>query len=185
LRTGLSDLGKLVRKLTGALELRPGVLGYRAAELWPEIAGPRVAAHTWITSIRGDTLFVATDSPVWAAELQVLEPQLLERLVARLGSECPLRHLRFRTSGRPPGQAPPRPAGSKAERPRPGRRPEVSAEAAAAARLAATEVRDADVARALEKVLRAQDGGRSRSGGGRSRADGDAGHVPGGSGSML
>jgi predicted nucleic acid-binding Zn ribbon protein len=54
-----------------------------------------VAAVAEPVSERGGTVTVRCGDPVWAAELELMQEQLLERLRDRLGEQAP-RTLRFR-----------------------------------------------------------------------------------------
>ncbi|MDP2871264.1 MAG: DUF721 domain-containing protein [Bacillota bacterium] len=158
---GISDLRSLVRAITGALESQPARV---ASRLWPEVAGEQLASRTWVSSVRGDTMFIVAVSSVWAQQLQLMERDLLFRLREAAGQDCPIKRLRFRAGGRPPaaelvsGPDDPSLAGER----HPDRKPPADAVAAAAtqaaARRAAREVADADLARALERALRAQSG---------------------------
>lgn len=116
MRTGLSPLGGLMQALVGALGLEPGLLGQRAVDAWPEVAGERIAAHAWAESVRGDTLWVVTDSPVWSHQLQMLAGELAARLREAVGPGCPVSQIRFRSGGPGPGLR----TGASGERP-PGR----------------------------------------------------------------
>jgi hypothetical protein len=62
---------------------------------WPEVVGDAVARRAWPLRIARDgTLHVATSSATWAHELDLLGPEILERLAARLGDSAPVK-LRF------------------------------------------------------------------------------------------
>ncbi len=58
------------------------------AMLWPEVAGKWYADHTYVTSVRGSTLYVRceSDSPR-AAQLHYDAPQIIERLNEAIGEE--------------------------------------------------------------------------------------------------
>lgn len=70
--------------------------GVQAA--WPRAVGPRIAAATTVTDEHEGIVVVECESAVWAHELEMMTPQLLESLKARLGAEAPQK-LRFRASG--------------------------------------------------------------------------------------
>lgn len=73
---------------------------------WPGAVGETVAANAWPARLARDgTLHVAASSSTWAFELQQLEPEIAERLRAKLGPTAP-QHLRF-TPGPLPERAPP------------------------------------------------------------------------------
>ena len=74
-----------------------GVLA-RLQAVWPEVAGPTVAAEAEPVSERSGTVTIACRSAVWAQELELLSGDLLERLVAALGASGgppQVRGLRF------------------------------------------------------------------------------------------
>jgi predicted nucleic acid-binding Zn ribbon protein len=91
------------RSLAAALhdaahELAPATTLARAQRCWAEAAGPAVAAEAEPASERDGILTVACSSSVWAHELDLLAPVLLERLNAALadtGAAPPLRGLRL------------------------------------------------------------------------------------------
>jgi predicted nucleic acid-binding Zn ribbon protein len=64
---------------------------------WAEAAGPAVAAQAEPVSERGGVLTVACRSATWAHELDLLGPELLERLNAALAAAGvpPIERLRF------------------------------------------------------------------------------------------
>ncbi len=154
---GLSSLRALVDVIARALESQPARV---AARLWPEVAGEQLAARTWVSSVRGDTMYIVAASSVWAHQLQLMERDLVARLRSRAGEGCPVERLRFRAGGRPmleeDGGIVPSTDGFK--RGRIEARPRAPApEVEAAAREAARKAGDAELAGALERALRAQD----------------------------
>jgi predicted nucleic acid-binding Zn ribbon protein len=60
---------------------------------WPEVAGETIAAEATPVAERAGVVTVSCRSAVWAQELDLLAPDLLERLNAAL--EAPIRALRF------------------------------------------------------------------------------------------
>ena len=91
------------RPLSAALEeVVPGVapagLLPRVQGLWDEVAGPVVAAESEPTSEREGVVTVTCGSSAWAHELELLGPELRERLNASLaatGTPARVRELRF------------------------------------------------------------------------------------------
>jgi predicted nucleic acid-binding Zn ribbon protein len=65
----------------------PTVLA-RVQAVWPEAAGTVVTAAATPVSEREGVVTVACESAVWAGELELLAPDLLARLNARLGSDA-------------------------------------------------------------------------------------------------
>jgi predicted nucleic acid-binding Zn ribbon protein len=104
---GRKGLGRIVKRLAlrplstvldqVVRSAAPPTLLARAQALWPEIAGPVVAAAATPVSERESVVTVACESGVWAGELELLAPDLLTRLNARLGGEepGPVSRLRF------------------------------------------------------------------------------------------
>jgi predicted nucleic acid-binding Zn ribbon protein len=68
---------------------------------WPEVAGPVVAAEAQPVSERSGTLTFGCSSGTWANELELLAPDLLERLNHAVEGVpgAPARALRFRVGG--------------------------------------------------------------------------------------
>jgi predicted nucleic acid-binding Zn ribbon protein len=75
----------------------PATLLAEVQVAWPEIAGRLLAASAAPVSERDGVVTVACESAVWAAELELLAPDLLARLNARLGADDAARvtSLRF------------------------------------------------------------------------------------------
>lgn len=91
------------RPLSAALDqvvraATPQTLLARVQSVWSEIAGTAVAGAAAPVSEREGVVTVACESAVWAAELELLAPDLLARLNARLGADEPgsVTRLRFR-----------------------------------------------------------------------------------------
>jgi hypothetical protein len=57
--------------------------------------GPRLAPHFEITDLRGRTLELRADAPVWSQELALRRSEVLTALAASLGEEAPA-ELRLR-----------------------------------------------------------------------------------------
>jgi predicted nucleic acid-binding Zn ribbon protein len=54
--------------------------------VWPSAVGEVVAAHATPTAERDGTLIVGCDAAVWAQELDLMGPELVERLNGALGA---------------------------------------------------------------------------------------------------
>jgi predicted nucleic acid-binding Zn ribbon protein len=89
-----------VRRRAQPLTLLAAVQG-----AWPRAAGPAVAAQAQPVSEREGVVTVACRSAAWAQELDLLQSDLLSRLVEELGEGVPddglqaLRGLRFTADG--------------------------------------------------------------------------------------
>jgi predicted nucleic acid-binding Zn ribbon protein len=64
----------------------PQTLLARVQTLWPEVAGPALAAATRPIAEREGVVTVACESSLWAHELDLLQRDLVERLAAALGA---------------------------------------------------------------------------------------------------
>jgi predicted nucleic acid-binding Zn ribbon protein len=76
-------IGLALAALTAQLE-PPSELA-RIHRVWEEVAGEAIAAHCTPVSLRGGVLRVACDEAVWAAELELLAPDVLPALAASAG----------------------------------------------------------------------------------------------------
>jgi predicted nucleic acid-binding Zn ribbon protein len=74
----------------------PPTLLARVQAAWGEVVGSAVAAEAQPVGERAGTVTVACRSAAWASELELLAPDLLERLNEALdgGAQPPLRALR-------------------------------------------------------------------------------------------
>jgi len=52
---------------------------------WPEIAGPQIAPHASVRSLRDGVLKVTVDDAAWATQLRFLAGEVLDRLDAITG----------------------------------------------------------------------------------------------------
>ena len=77
--------------------LAPATALARIQEVWPAAAGAAIAAAARPVAERDGVLEVACEAAVWAAELDLLEGQIVPRINACLGSET-VRELRCRTA---------------------------------------------------------------------------------------
>jgi predicted nucleic acid-binding Zn ribbon protein len=89
------------RPLSAALEglaatLAPASTLARVQVAWQAAAGPAIAAAATPTAEREGVLTVTCSAAVWAQELELIAPMLLERLNESLGEDS-LHQLRCRT----------------------------------------------------------------------------------------
>ena len=96
------------RPLTAALaevsgNAAPATLLARAQARWAEVVGPALAAEAAPVGERAGTLTISCRSAGWAHELELLAPDLLERLNTALGESSggPLKALRTRVGAGP------------------------------------------------------------------------------------
>jgi predicted nucleic acid-binding Zn ribbon protein len=71
----------------GALadQLAPRTTLAEAQRAWAQVAGPMLAKNAEPTSERGGSLTITCRSSVWAQELDLMAPELIAKLNARLG----------------------------------------------------------------------------------------------------
>jgi len=67
-------------------DVAPATLLAQVQAAWTEVAGARMAAAAQPVSERDGVVTVRCESGVWAQELELLAPDLLSRLAARLGA---------------------------------------------------------------------------------------------------
>lgn len=92
------------RPLALALEplrdaLAPATLLAEVQRLWPEVAGAAIAREASPTAARGGVLTISCSASVWAQELDLMAPMLLQRLNAALG-DAEVQRLRCVTGSR-------------------------------------------------------------------------------------
>jgi predicted nucleic acid-binding Zn ribbon protein len=80
-----------------AERLAPQTLLAEVQRMWPEAVGEAVAAQAQPTGERDGVLVVTCASAVWAQELDLMSPDLIERLNARLAGGR-IRALRCRAT---------------------------------------------------------------------------------------
>ena len=70
----------LKRILSTNPDLASGVHEARILELWGSAMGEAIARHTRATHLKGSTLFVSVDHPVWRQELHANKRLALQKL---------------------------------------------------------------------------------------------------------
>jgi predicted nucleic acid-binding Zn ribbon protein len=76
--------------------LAPATPLARVQSCWAEAVGPAIAASARPVAERGGVLTISCDAATWAAELQMMGPQLTERLNAAAGERL-ISEVRCRT----------------------------------------------------------------------------------------
>jgi predicted nucleic acid-binding Zn ribbon protein len=66
-------------------ELAPATLLGDVQRVWPSTVGPAIAAQAQPTAERGGVVTISCAASVWAQELDLMAPQIIERLNAVLG----------------------------------------------------------------------------------------------------
>jgi hypothetical protein len=77
--------GVVARVLKG-LGLEDALLGWRAVQEWPEIAGPRLARRARAVDFHDGTLVIEVDGSAWMQEVGYLKRELIRKIDARLGA---------------------------------------------------------------------------------------------------
>lgn len=90
----LNPLGAVLDEALRKLDLSEAALEARAVMLWPEIAGPQVAAATEARRVQAGTLCVVTRSSTWSQELSFQKAALARKYKERLGQEY-IKDFRF------------------------------------------------------------------------------------------
>jgi predicted nucleic acid-binding Zn ribbon protein len=81
--------------------LAPATLLAEVQRAWPEVAGAAIAREATPTTARGGVLTIVCSASVWAQELDLMAPLLLERLNAKL-ADGEVTRLRCVTGTREP-----------------------------------------------------------------------------------
>lgn len=139
--------GDLLGTLLAGWGLEERLHQYRALLIWDEVVGPQIAARTRPEKIRDGVLEVCVDQPSWMQQLQLLKPQILARLNARLGDGA-LREI-YLKRGKVTAQA-----AAVGKIPAQGwRNVSLSSEEAAELRTLLAAVADTELRRELESLL--------------------------------
>ena len=97
----LAEIGAELTRVLSDLGLDGAERAFVIGERWEEAVGAEVANHSRPIALRGDVLEVAVDSSVWAQQLQLQSPRILQALGRALPEgETPPADLRFRVGGR-------------------------------------------------------------------------------------
>ncbi len=91
----LRSVGDVLPTVVKRFRLGDAVQQQRAAEVWRETVGDKIARHAEPASLERGVLVVFVDSPAWLTQLTYLKPELLRKLAPRLKKGA-LRDLRFR-----------------------------------------------------------------------------------------
>jgi hypothetical protein len=81
------------RAMTWALDslrddLAPPTVLASVQRVWPDVVGPAIAAEAAPIGERGGVLTVSCSAAVWAQELDLMGPAIIERLNGRLGGSA-------------------------------------------------------------------------------------------------
>jgi len=92
-----SRIGDLLHRFLRRGPLAAGLERQRALEIWPEVVGEGIAAHSEAVSLEGGVLHVRVDGSVWAQELTMLQAQIKAGFARRLGDGA-VTDIRFTSS---------------------------------------------------------------------------------------
>lgn len=94
-----TGLGPALNKLVNRLDRRSsgGWRNVRVTEIWPDVVGASIAAHTGRLFFRDGELVVYVDSPIWASELGAMSEMLRSRVNQALGKDD-VKSIRFTVS---------------------------------------------------------------------------------------
>ncbi|MCX7845306.1 MAG: DUF721 domain-containing protein [Dictyoglomaceae bacterium] len=62
------------------LKLEKNICEYLALENWEEVVGETLSSHTYPKFVKNGVLYIYVDSGIWAQELNLLKPKILEDL---------------------------------------------------------------------------------------------------------
>lgn len=81
----MESLAVILPGLMRHMGLEEAARGWRAVDLWPEVAGERIARHSRATSFRDGTLTVEVEGSAWMHELGFLKREIVRRLDQHAG----------------------------------------------------------------------------------------------------
>ncbi len=82
------SLGEILRSLMGRERYAAGVAKGRLLDEWESIVGPRISAVSRPIDVRGETLLLEVEDPVWRSEIALMHDEIVARLAER--SETPV-----------------------------------------------------------------------------------------------
>lgn len=99
-RSRPTQVSELLERVLDDLGMEAAVRAHRVGQRWQEAVGPEVAAHCQPVGVRNGVLEARVESSVWAQQLQLRTPEILEALRRVLGDEAPTA-VRFRVGYAP------------------------------------------------------------------------------------
>lgn len=79
--------GEVVARVVGRRGWQRRLEEARVHAVWPDIAGPQLAAHTEPVRLHGGVLVVRADSTAWATQLRFLTGEVVRRANEALGPD--------------------------------------------------------------------------------------------------
>ena len=77
-------VGSLVKQLLGQPGLGEQLTRHQAWLIWDQLVGKQIAAHARPLKLRKGVLEVQVDHPVWMQQLQLLKPQIMQKITAQI-----------------------------------------------------------------------------------------------------
>jgi predicted nucleic acid-binding Zn ribbon protein len=93
-----SRIGELLHRALRGSPLAEGIQRQQALEIWPDVVGAAIAAHSEAVSLDHGVLCVRVDGSVWAQELTMLQAQIKAAFAERLGDGA-VTNIRFTSGG--------------------------------------------------------------------------------------
>ncbi|MDQ7797822.1 MAG: DUF721 domain-containing protein [Candidatus Edwardsbacteria bacterium] len=84
----LETVGDILGRVLRSLEIDQRMDETRALALWPEAAGPKMAANTRAVSVIRGRLMVEAKSPAWVQECTLLKVRLKGKINQLIGAEA-------------------------------------------------------------------------------------------------
>ena len=88
------NIGNIFQKMFKDLGIDKPMQQYQAVNLWPQVAGERVAEISTAEKIEKGVLYVRVDSPVWRNELVFMKSDIIQKLNKAL-SKSVVKDIKF------------------------------------------------------------------------------------------
>ncbi len=86
-------IGDVLPQLIRKMGLEKGIEQYKALNIWHQVVGREISAHTKPGWVNYGILWVIVDDPIWHQELEFLKQQIVEKLNQHL--QIKLRGIKF------------------------------------------------------------------------------------------
>ena len=80
-------LQSVLLSLIDGLGLKKGIQQHRAALIWEEVVGEKIAKVTRVERVESGRLFIHVSKPTWRNELVLLKREIIAKLNKTLGGE--------------------------------------------------------------------------------------------------
>ena len=88
------QIGGAIQDLLARLDSEGHFEIVRLVRLWPEVVGETIARRTEVVGLKFHSAVVKVSGAMWIQELNLMKPQILDRLRVALGNDA-VRDLRF------------------------------------------------------------------------------------------